>query len=145
MKSCLICQTGQDQVALTRIPISLEGAPWGDMLVCGNCLETLGKEEIKNLIRVAIQEKSFEPENVILAGEAAEAAEDEAVPGPLELPVSAAMLRDEAAFSGRVADKLAAKLWKLHRRGASQAILSTSVTPDGEGGYIFSASFAPPQ
>ena len=140
MKSCLICQTGQDKVTLTRIPISLEGAPWGDILVCVSCLETLGKEEVKNLIRVAIQEKSFEPANVILVGEEAE---EDGAPGPLELPVTAGMLRDPAAFSGQVAEKLAAKLWMLHRSGTSQAVLATSVTPDGEGGFIFSATFAP--
>src|SRR5690348_1560803 len=106
MKSCLICQTGQDQVALTRIPISLEGAPWGDMLVCANCLEILGREEVKGLIRVAIQEKSFEPSNVILL--AGETEEEAAAPGLLELPVSAAMLRDRAAFSAQVAEQLAA-------------------------------------
>src|SRR5262245_42398706 len=133
MKSCLICQTSQDKVTLTRVPISMEGAPWGDILVCVDCMETLGQDEVRNLIRVALQGESFAPANVILADET----EEESTPGTLELPVSAAMLRDSEAFARQIADKLASRLWTAHRRGVSQAVWSTSVTPDGEGGYIF--------
>ena len=140
MKNCLICQTGQDQVALNRIPVALEGAPWGDILVCAGCLEALGAEEVKSLIGIAVREKSFEPSNVILADEKDEAAAVE--PGLVEVPVSAALLRDPQAFARMVGEKMGAKLWDLHRRGVSDAVWTTSLTPDGEGGYIFAAAFA---
>jgi hypothetical protein len=140
MKNCLICQTGQDQVALNRIPVSMEGSPWGDMLVCASCFEVLGAEEVKHLIGVAVREKSFEPSNVILANEKTGAGEVE--PGLVELPVSPALLRDPQAFARTVGEKMGAKLWDLHRQGVSDAVWSTSLTPDGEGGYIFSAAFA---
>ena len=83
MKNCLICQTGQDQVALNRIPVSMEGRPWGDVLVCASCFEALGAEEVKNLIGIAIREKSFEPSNVFLAGEAMDAEYEGTVAGAL--------------------------------------------------------------
>jgi len=140
MKNCLICQTGQDQVALNRIPVSMEGSPWGDMLVCASCFEVLGAEEVKHLIGVAVREKSFEPSNVILANEKAGAPEVE--PGLVELPVSPALLRDPLAFARTVGEKMGAKLWDLHRQGVSDAVWSPSLTPDGEGGYVFSAAFA---
>ncbi|HKP98570.1 MAG TPA: hypothetical protein VJ385_22760 [Fibrobacteria bacterium] len=142
MKNCLICQTGQDQVSLTRVPVNLEGAPWGDILVCRNCFEVLGAEEVKHLIRIAVQEKSFEPGNVLLAGEK-EGKDAPLEPGMVEVPVSAALLRDPQAFSRSVGEKMGAKLWELHRRGVSEAVWSTSLTPDGEGGYVFAAAFAP--
>ncbi|MDB5106059.1 MAG: hypothetical protein JWP91_3748 [Fibrobacteres bacterium] len=141
MKNCLVCQTGQDQVSLTRIPVNLEGAPWGDFLVCSNCFEVLGAPEIRNLIQIAVQEKSFEPSNVILAGE--KDAKDAGVePGMLEVPVSPALLRDQQAFARMVGEKMGAKLWDLHRRGVSDAVWTTSLSPDGEGGYVFAAAFA---
>ena len=140
MKNCLICQTGQDQVALNRIPVNMEGGHWGDVLICINCFETLGAVQVKELIRVAITEKSFEPTNVLLSGEShIESVE----PGSIELPVSPALLRDPVAFARFVGEKLGSKLWELHRGGVSQAKLATSLTPDGEGGYIFSAAYAP--
>jgi hypothetical protein len=141
MKNCLICQTGQDQVALNRIPVAMEGAPWGDVLVCAGCLEVLGAAEVKSLIGAAVGERSFEPSNVILAEEPAEAA---AVvePGLVELPVSPALLRDPQAFARTVGEKMGAKLWDLHRQGVSDAVWTTSLTPDGEGGYVFAAAFA---
>jgi hypothetical protein len=140
MKNCLICQTGQDQVALNRIPVAMQGSPWGDMLVCASCLEVLGGEEVKGLISAAVREKSFEPSNVILADEKTGTAEVE--PGLVELPVSAALLRDPLAFARTVGEKMGAKLWDLHRQGVSDAVWSTSLTPDGEGGYVFAAAFA---
>ena len=140
MKNCLICQTGQDQVALNRIPVAMEGARWGDVLVCAGCLEVLGAAEVKSLIGAAVGERSFEPSNVILAEEKAEAAAVE--PGLVELPVSAALLRDPQAFARTVGEKMGAKLWDLHRQGASDAVWTTSLTPDGEGGYVFAAAFA---
>jgi hypothetical protein len=142
MKNCLICQTGQDQVSLSRVPVNLEGSHWGDILVCRNCLEVLGAEEVKNLIQIAVQEKSFEPSNVMLADEK-EGKDAPLEPGMLEVPVSAALLRDQPAFSRMVGEKMGAKLWELHRKGVSEAVWSTSLTPDGEGGYIFAAAFAP--
>ena len=141
MKNCLVCQTGQDQVSLTRIPVNLEGAPWGDILVCANCFEVLGPMEVKNLIQIAVQEKSFEPTNVILVGEKAD--KDAPIePGMMELPVSPALLRDQQAFARTIGEKMGAKLWELHRKGVSDAVWTTSLTPDGEGGYIFGAAFA---
>jgi hypothetical protein len=140
MKNCLICQTGQDQVALNRVPVALQGALWGDMLVCAGCLEVLGAEEVKQLIGVAVREKSFEPSNVILADEKAASAAVE--PGMVELPVSPALLRDPQAFARTVGEKMGAKLWDLHRQGVSDAVWTTSLTPDGEGGYVFAAAFA---
>lgn len=140
MKNCLICQTGQDRVALNRIPVSLEGAHWGDFLICSGCLQALGADQVKALIRAAVEEKSFEPANVLLAGEA-EAPEAE--PGTLDLPVSAALLKDPAAFARFVGEKVGAKLWELHRRGPSGGRLATALSPDGEGGYIFTAEYAP--
>lgn len=140
MKNCLVCQTGQDQVALNRIPVSMEGSPWGDFLVCANCFQTLGAEQVRELIRVAVQEKSFEPSNVLREGETASPA---AEPGALDLPVSQALLRDPVAFARFVGEKLGARLWELHKGGVSRADLSTSLTPDGEGGYVFSALYAP--
>lgn len=142
MKNCLVCQTGQDQVSLTRVPVHLEGSHWGDILVCRNCLDVLGAQEVKNLIAIAVQEKSFEPSNVLLSGEM----EGKAVPmepGMLEVPVSSALLRDQQAFSRLVGEKMGAKLWDLHRHGVSEAVWSTNLTPDGEGGYVFAAAFAP--
>ena len=140
MKNCLICQTGQDQVALHRIPVALEGSPWGDMLVCAGCLEVLGADEVKGLIGIAVREKSFEPSNVILTDEKKVAAAVE--PGQVELPVSAALLRDPQAFARTVGEGMGAKLWDLHRQGVSDAVWTTSLTPDGEGGYVFAAAFA---
>lgn len=140
MKNCLICQTGQDQVALNRIPVAMEGSHWGDMLVCASCLEVLGAEEVKALIGAAVREKSFEPSNVILADENTGAAPVE--PGLVELPVSAALLRDPQAFARTVGEKMGAKLWDLHRQGVSDAVWTTSLSPDGEGGFVFAAAFA---
>ena len=140
MKNCLICQTGQDQVALNRIPVKMEGAHWGDILVCANCFNVLGAEEVKSLISIAVREKSFEPSNVILAGESANAPSVE--PGVVEIPVSAALLRDNQAFARVVGEKMGAKLWDLHRQGVSEAVWTTSITPDGEAGYVFAAAFA---
>jgi hypothetical protein len=140
MKNCLICQTGQDQVSLNRIPVAMEGTPWGDILVCAGCLESLGADDVKHLIGLAVREKSFEPSNVILAGESDRAESVE--PGVVELPVSAALLRDQQAFARLVGEKMGAKLWDLHRRGVSDAVWTTSLTPDGEGGYVFAAAFA---
>ena len=140
MKNCLICQTGQDQVSLNRIPVAMQGTPWGDILVCANCFEVLGGEEVKSLIGIAVREKSFEPSNVILAGESASAAAVE--PGMVELPVSAALLRDQQAFARMVGEKMGYKLWELHRQGVSDAVWTTSLSPDGEGGYQFAAAFA---
>jgi hypothetical protein len=142
MKNCLVCQTGQDQVSLTRVPVNLEGAPWGDILVCGNCFQVLGAEEVKQLIQIAVREKSFEPSNVIMAGEQA-GNEAPMEPGMVEMPVSPALLRDQQAFSRSVGEKMGFKLWELHRKGVSDAVWSTSLTPDGEGGYVFAAAFAP--
>jgi hypothetical protein len=142
MKNCLVCQTGQDQVSLTRVPVSLESSHWGDILVCGNCFQVLGADEVKNLIRIAVQEKSFEPNNVILAGEK-EGKDAPMEPGMVEVPVSAALLRDQLAFSRSVGEKMGSKLWELHRKGSSDAVWTTSLTPDGEGGFIFAAAFAP--
>lgn len=140
MKNCLVCQTGQDQVALNRIPVSLEGALWGDFLVCANCYETLGTVQVKELIRIAMQEKGFEPANVLRSGEITSVS---AATGTLDLPVSPALLRDPTAFSRFVGEQLGGKLWELHKGGLSQATLATSLTPDGEGGYIFSAEYGP--
>ena len=142
MKNCLVCQTGQDQVSLTRIPLNMEGSHWGDILVCKSCLEVLGAAEVKNLIQIAVQEKSFEPGNVILAGEK-EGKDAPMEPGLVEVPVSAALLRDQLAFARLVGEKMGAKAWELHRNGVSEAVWSTSLTPDGEGGYIYAAAFAP--
>lgn len=140
MKNCLICQTGQDQVALNRIPVAMQGTPWGDILVCANCFEVLGADEVKSLIGIAVREKSFEPTNVILAGESASAATVE--PGSVELPVSPALLRDQQAFARMVGEKMGFKLWELHRQGVSDAVWTTSLSPDGEGGFLFAAAFA---
>lgn len=140
MKNCLVCQAGQDQAALNRIPVSMEGSPWGDFLVCADCFRTLGPEQVRELIRSAMQEKSFDPSNVLREGESASPA---AEPGTLDLPVSPALLRDPVAFARFVGEKLGAKLWELHKAGVSRADLATSLTPDGEGGFIFSAAYAP--
>lgn len=140
MKNCLICQTGQDLVSLTRIPVSMEKAHWGDFLVCSNCLQTLGGEQVRDLIRIAVQEKSFEPTNVLRAGESAV---ESIEPGTLDLPVSPALLRDPVAFARFVGEKLGGKLWELHRTGVSKARLATALTPDGEGGFVFSAAYSP--
>jgi hypothetical protein len=139
MKNCLICQTGRDQVSLTRLPVSKGGSPWGEFLVCANCLQVLGKEEIKNLVRIAVEENSYEPSNVLLAGEGEDSHPSE--PITLDLPISPALLRDPQAFSRLVGEKVGGKLWELHRGGVSEAMCSTSLTPDGEGGYVFSALF----
>ena len=140
MKNCLICQTGQDQATLNRIPISLEGQPWADVLVCSNCFETLGKDQVRELVRIAVQEKSFEPANVILVEEAAMA--EEVRSGTIELPVTPSQLRDRQSFARAVGEKVAGKLWEFHRQGASESLWTASLSPDGEGGFIFSATFA---
>lgn len=142
MKNCLICQTGQDLVALTRIPVSMEGSPWGDLLVCATCLQTLGPDQVRDLIRVAVVEKSFEPSNVFRAGEDPTTAVE---PGMLELPVSLALLRDPVAFARFVGEKVGGKLWELHKGGVSKAGIATALTPDGEGGFIFTAAYGPTQ
>lgn len=141
MKNCLICQTGQDQATLNRIPISLDGRPWADVLVCTGCFETLGKDQVKELISVAVREKSYEASNVLLVDEV-EMAEETARSGMIELPVSPSLLRDKQAFARAVGEKLGAKLWEFHRKGASESLWSTSLTPDGEGGYVLAATFA---
>lgn len=141
MKNCLVCQTGQDQVSLTRIPVNMEGAPWGEILVCANCFQVLGAEEIRNLIQIAVQEKSFEPSNVIRSGET-ESKDLPIEPGMLELPVRPALLRDQQAFARAIGERVGAKLWEFHRHGVSDAVWTTSLTPDGEGGFVFAAVFA---
>jgi hypothetical protein len=120
----------------------MQGAHWGDILVCRSCLEVLGAVEVKNLIQIAVQEKSFEPGNVILAGEK-EGKEAPMEPGLVEVPVSPALLRDQLAFARLVGEKMGAKAWELHRKGVSEAVWSTSLTPDGEGGYVYAAAYAP--
>ncbi len=140
MKNCLICQTGQDQVSLNRIPVNMQGTHWGDFLVCTGCFEALGGEEVKSLIGIAVREGAFEPSNVIMDGEKTGNVAVE--PGVVELPVSAALLRDNLAFARMVGEKMGAKLWDLHRQGVSEAVWTTSLSPDGEGGYVFAAAFA---
>jgi len=142
MKNCLICQTGQDRETLTRVPVNLEGAHWGDILICRNCFQVLGADEVKNLIRIAVSEKSFEPSNVRLANEK-ESVPAPIEPGVVEFPVSPAMLRDHQAFSRMVGEKIGSKAWELHRYGPSDAVWTTSLTPDGEGGFVFAAAYAP--
>jgi len=145
MKNCLVCLIGDDMANLTRVPVNLNGKPWGDMLVCVNCLETLGPEQVKGLVRSALMEKSFKPSQVQLNDEIdfdQGFLGEPAPPERLELPVSAAHLRDAKAFAAALGDRLAAKLWELHRQGASDSLWSTALSPDGEGGYIFSATFA---
>jgi hypothetical protein len=141
MKNCLICQSGQDTATLNRIPISLQGKPWADVLVCTNCFETLGKDQIKELIGIAVREKSFEPSNILLVDEV-EMAEETARSGTLELPVGPSLLRDKQAFARAIGEKIGAKLWEFHRKGASESLWSTSLSPDGEGGFILAATFA---
>jgi hypothetical protein len=141
MKKCLICQSSQDQATLTRIPISLEGKPWGDVLVCANCFETLGKDQVREIIRAAVAEKSIEADNILLVEEV-ETAEETARSGTVELPVSASQLRDKQAFIRAVGEKVGAKLWEFHRKGVSESLWSATITPDGEGGFVFAATFA---
>ena len=143
MKNCLICQTSQDLVSLNPVAVALEGAPWGKVLVCAPCVETLGGAQIKELVGIAIREKSFEPSNVILAGEPEEGPGGaEPISGHFELPISQALLSDSAAFARKVGERIGGKLWDLHRQGVSEARLQTSMTPDGEGGYVFAAQYA---
>lgn len=142
MKNCLICQTGQDQVALTRIAIKMESDPWGDILVCKNCMEMLGVEEVKNLIGIAVKEKAYDASNVILVHEKIAEPESSEGTGMFEVPLSASLLRDSAAFARTVGEKMGSKLWAMHKGGVSEAVWTTSMTPDGEGGFIFSALFA---
>src|SRR4051812_1666392 len=116
MKNCLICQTGQDQATLRRIPVSLEGKPWGDILVCANCFESLGADQVRDVIRAAVTEKSVEAANILLVDEV-ETAEDAVRSGTLELPVSPSLLRDKQAFAKAIGEKVGAKLWEFHRKG----------------------------
>ncbi len=147
MKNCLICQMDQDQVSLSRISIKSEGEPWGDILVCKNCMEMLGQDEVRDLVSIAVKEKAYDSTNVILANKGSMSNEDSngqepAAPGLLELPVSASLLRDSAAFARSVGEKLGGKLWEMHRGGASDAVWTTSLTPDGEGGFVLAVAFA---
>ena len=147
MKNCLICQMDQDQVALSRISIKSEGEPWGDILVCKNCLEMFGQDEVRDLVAIAVKEKAFDSTNVILANNGSLAGEgsngrESTAPGMLELPVSAALLRDSAAFARSIGEKLGGKLWEMHLGGTSDAVWTTSLTPDGEGGFVLAVAFA---
>ncbi len=141
MKNCLICQTGQDQVALNRIPVAVQGAAWGDILVCVNCMEMLGPMQVKDVVTLAIQEKSYEPNHVFLADEKEEADQPQA--SSFELPVSAALLRDPEAFARMVGEKVGARLWEMHRGGPSDTVWTSSLSPDGETGFVLAVAYAP--
>jgi hypothetical protein len=67
MKSCLVCQTDSDRVELFRIPVRIEDVHQGDMLVCRSCVETLGVEEAKQLVAVAVREQGYEESNFLSA------------------------------------------------------------------------------
>ena len=68
MKSCLVCQTDSDRVELFRIPVRIEDAHQGDMLVCRNCVELLGVEEAKQLVAEAVRGQAFQESNFLSAG-----------------------------------------------------------------------------
>jgi hypothetical protein len=154
MKQCLICQAGEDTASLLRVPVTIEGSPLGDFIVCSGCFELLGQEKVTALIRAA----ALAGAEQIASGMGAEAAgmgsnandptgdpamdsaENAAKQAPrtlqAELPASA--LADETAFAAWLGRQLAPLLLGQYRQGRGQVTLLTSLT-QGDGDYQFRA------
>jgi hypothetical protein len=146
MKQCLICQAGEDTASLLRVPVTIEGSPLGDFIVCSGCFELLGQEKVTALIRAAALAGAEQMASG-MGGEAAgmgsnepDLAEQAAIQAPrtlqAELPASA--LADEAAFSAWLGRQLAPLLLGQYRQGRGQVTLLTSLT-QGDGDYQFRA------
>jgi hypothetical protein len=141
MKQCLICQTTEDQTSLNRLPVSLEGQPLADFLVCTTCVELLGKEQVATLLRTAALEGAYQPSQVIPApgsdleqqtstqnpSKAFDEPEAKA-PKSLDLPLPSSALANESAFGAWLGEKLAPLLLGQYRQGRGQVTLLTSLT-----------------
>lgn len=143
MKQCLICQSTEDQASLIRLPVSLEGQPLGDLLVCSGCVELLGQEEVATLVKAAVVEGAYQPSQIIPApGSDLESAQSASsslgadAPRTLDLAMPASALADEKAFGAWVGDRLAPLLLGQYRKGRGQVTLLTSLTQN-ESDYQF--------
>jgi hypothetical protein len=152
MKQCLICQAGEDTASLLRVPVTIEGSPLGDFIVCSGCFELLGQEKVTALIRAAAlagaqqmangigaeavgmgSSEANEVDKAYLAEQAANQA-----PRNLQAELPASALADEAAFSAWLGRQLAPLLLGQYRQGRGQVTLLTSLT-QGDGDYQFRA------
>jgi hypothetical protein len=153
MKNCLICQDGTDQASLIRIPVSLEGSPLGDFLVCRDCVQLLGQAEVATLVRTAAFEKAYSPSQIIFApgrnadGDLSEASDRpleraaQSAPRSIEFEIPAEALNGESNFGAWLGERLAPLLLGQYSQGRGQVTLLTSLTQDGSDGsnYRFRA------
>lgn len=154
MKQCLICQAGEDTASLLRVPVTLEGSPLGDFIVCSGCFELLGQEKVTALIRAAalagaeqiasgagsgvagMGSNETDPGHDSAAILAESAANQAPRTSQAELPASA--LADETALAAWLGRQLAPLLLGQYRQGRGQVTLLTSLT-QGDGDYQFRA------
>jgi hypothetical protein len=133
MKNCLVCQSDSDRVELLRIPVSVEGAPFGDLLICRNCFELLGSEEVKQLVSVAISEHSYEASQFIPVGEGQADAVGPVIPRSTTFVVSEAMLNNSAEFARALGENLAPLLLARYEKNQYRVNFLTVCAPDEEG------------
>ncbi len=136
MKQCLICQASDDQASLLRLPVTVEGNPLGDFLVCSACVELLGKEQIATLVRTAASEGSYAPENILAAPgneeiETADSVNEAPAPRSMAQEVPAGILNDPDRFGAWLGKNLAPLLLGQYGQGRGQVTLLTSLTQDG--------------
>jgi hypothetical protein len=149
MKQCLVCQTSEDQASLHRLPVSLEGQPLADFLVCAGCIELLGSEQVASLVRAAALEGAYQPSQIIPApgselerqsnaGQRAQSTSNASPEAPrtLDLALPAGALANEATFGAWLGEKVAPLLLGQYRQGRGQVTLLTSLT-QGETEYRF--------
>lgn len=135
MKQCLICQAGDDQASLLRLPVTVEGNPLGDFLVCSACVELLGQEQIAALVRTAASEGAYAPENILAApgaenSESAAPANETPAPRSMAQEVPAGVLNDPDRFGAWLGQQLAPLLLGQYQQGRGQVTLLTSLTQD---------------
>ncbi len=151
MKQCLICQSDEDKAQLLRLPVSLEGQPLGDFLVCSSCFELLGQEEVAALVKAAALEKAYGPNHILAANGSALADQEDSqalidessqmessTPRDLSETMPEAALADTKAFGAWLGEKLAPLLLGQYRQGRGQVTLLTSLTQE-ENQYRFRA------
>jgi hypothetical protein len=151
MKQCLICQSEEDKAQLLRLPVSLEGQPLGDFLVCSSCFSLLGQEKVAALVKTAALEKAYNPSHILTADgsqesvdggspDSPDASSPREAPAPRDLSetLPEAALADEKAFGAWLGEKLAPLLLGQYRQGRGQVTLLTSLVQE-ENQYRFRA------
>ena len=112
----------------------------GEMLVCRNCFEVLGVEEVKALVSMAFQEKSYNASQFIAVDASDE--ENEIAPAAtrsIDLSVPQEVLADPEAWVRFVGESLAPLLLAQYHRGQNQVNLLTACVDQGDRTYHFRA------